>query len=251
MLVTRAGPDRDDIREEIVMSVAQEEVETIVRVAAECDAPLAAEDSGTDTPVGVLPPAIEEALAEVEAELAKAVGGRPADGIEARTPTLSTPAYGGHAGCVPKLAPVETPTTNHAVATPGVSADTARADGTTAASRDSETGIGKLAGFLSTEIHEQWRRAHSAFDQTVATRAKADQASREACTMLKQISRLEEQARLASDHAAEARREAELLRDGARRAKLRADASATAAELAADQAQKNAVPTREHIPGRE
>ena len=69
-MITLAGPDGDDIREEIVMSVAQEEIETIARVAAECDVPLVVEDSGADEPIGVLPPAIEEALAEVEAELA-------------------------------------------------------------------------------------------------------------------------------------------------------------------------------------
>lgn len=226
------------------MSVAQEEVETILRVAAECDVPLAVEDSGADGPAGVLPPAIEEALAEVEAELAKVVGRRPVDGAEPGAPTLPTPTYGGQAKCEAAPAPLRLPTANHAVAAPRVSADTARADGTTAASSDIEAGIGKLAGFLSTEIDEQWRRARSAFDQTVATRAKADQACREACTMLEQISHLEERARLAGDHAAEARREAELLREGARRAKLRGDASATAAELAADQAQKNAVATR-------
>lgn len=195
------------------MSGAQEEIETIVRVAAECDMPLAVEDSGADTPVGVLPPAIEEALAELEVELAKATGRQPTNGTEQGPSTTTT-----------------------VVAESEVSANIARAESTTREPGDIETGIGKLAGVLSTEVHEQWRRARSAFDQTVATRAQADQACREACHMLKQISRLEEQARVASDRAAEARREAELLREGARRAKLRADASATAAELAADQA---------------
>jgi len=221
-MITAVGPKGSDIREEIVMSVAQEEIETIVRVAAECDVPLAVDSSRADMSIGVLPPAIEEALAEVEAELAKAAGPRAPDGTEQRRRTV-----------------------NQVSATPGVSAAVTPAAGITAASGEIEAGIGKLAGVLTTEIHEQWRRARSAFDQTVALRVKADQACREACAMLKQISRLEEQTRLACDRAAEARREAEVHREGAREARLRADASASAAELAADRAKKQPVATLE------
>jgi hypothetical protein len=204
------------------MSVAQEEIETIVRVAAECDGPLPGAGAEVHPSAGVLPPAIEAALAEVEMELAKAAGRRPTDGAEQAS---STP--------------------NRALAAPGASAVMTRAEDKTASSGDPGTGIGKLADVLSTEIHEQWRRARSAFDQTVATRAKADKACRDACTALERISRLEEQARLAWDHVTEARREAEALREGVRQAKLHADASARAAEVAADRAKKRASTTPE------
>ena len=91
-----------------------------------------------------------------------------------------------------------------------------------------EAGIRKLAGILSSEVNEQWKKAESAFHEVVGLRGRTEQAYQNTSAMLAQIAHLKEEMEIARDDAEVARREAKLLRDDARRAKERAEAAAAA-----------------------
>ncbi len=105
---------------------------------------------------------------------------------------------------------------------------------------DIQNGIRKLADLLSSEVNDQWRCAKNAVADIVAARVQIDQGHRAVQAILDETVRIREETAIARSEADVARREAKLFREDARRAKERADASAAAAELAANQAVKEA-----------
>lgn len=74
VMIAHLDTEFGEIRKEIVMSVVHEEAEKIVTQAAQSGAMPAANRGETKQTPGTLPPAIDEALAAAEADLAKAVG---------------------------------------------------------------------------------------------------------------------------------------------------------------------------------
>lgn len=207
------------IRKDIVMSVVNKEAENIVQESLESG--VLGGDRGQQQ-TGTLPPALDDALAQAEAQLAKAVA----------TPTetaLESPAEPDPAPPQPELDAAAVTSTPIEPYTPQ------RAE---QAVVEIEKGIRKLATLLSTEVSEQWHRAKHAFDETTVARAKTDEASGKAQSLMNEIAKLKEEAAIALDEINLIRREAKLLREDTKRAKQRADASADAAELAADQVQR-------------
>lgn len=109
---------------------------------------------------------------------------------------------------------------------------------------DIQNGIRKLADLLSSEVNDQWQCAKNAAADIVATRVQIDEGHRAVQAILDQTARIRDEAAIARSEADVARREAKLFREDARRAKERADASAAAAELAANQAVQEAEAAR-------
>lgn len=101
-----------------------------------------------------------------------------------------------------------------------------------------EEGIRKLTAIMQSEVREQWNIARSAMIDIVASRNASQQTLRDAQSLLSEIRRFHHEAAGARDATDVDRREAGLFREDARRAKERAEASAAAAELSADQASK-------------
>ncbi len=103
-----------------------------------------------------------------------------------------------------------------------------------------EHGIHKLAAMLKGELQEQWTRAHKTLDEVNSSRAKIDAECNGTREMLEDISRLRVEARIARDETDLVCRDAKQLREAARVAMERAETSAAVAELAADQAGREA-----------
>lgn len=99
-----------------------------------------------------------------------------------------------------------------------------------------ENGIRKLADLLRNEVNDRWAGAQEALESTISARESTDETCQQARTLADEITKLTNEARSARDEAVTTSREAKSFREDARRAKERADTSAAAAELAADQA---------------
>jgi hypothetical protein len=216
----------DDLRKELLMSVVHEQAEKLAYEAAESGAALDA--------MGDAPPTVEQALDAAEAELAKIAalsGTAPSQPSAFQEPvTVAAPT--------PHAEPIAAPPIGATVA--NVAAAVAvdkEIEGTTGAFTperaeqvvsEIEAGIRKLAGILSSEVHEQWKNAEAAFHQVVDLRGRTEQAYQNTSIILTQIAHLKEEMEIARDDAEVTRREAKLLRDDARRAKERAEVAAAA-----------------------
>lgn len=111
-----------------------------------------------------------------------------------------------------------------------------------------EQGIRKLAAMLKGELQEQWTRAHKTFDEVDCIRIKLDEERNATQDMLEGIARLRDEARIARDETDLVCRDAKQLREAARVAMERAETSAAVAELAADQAGREAKANQDAEP---
>lgn len=233
----------DDLRKELLMSVVHEQAEKLAHEMAESGVAFDAVDKA--------PPTVEQALDAAEAELAKIVAltgmspmpeARVPESATIVTPTVepqSTPVEAVGEAAMPvavAAAPAPAPApaaVPQQVRSVGEAFSPERAEQVVS---EIEAGIRKLAGILSSEVNEQWKKAESAFHEVVDLRGRTEQVYQNTSTMLTQIAHLKEEMEIARDDAEVARREAKLLRDDTRRAKERAETAATTAHAAAQPA---------------
>lgn len=104
-----------------------------------------------------------------------------------------------------------------------------------------EAGIRRLADVLRHDVREQWNQAQAALREIIQGREKAEECCRQAQRTVDELQRLRQTVDVTAGAADLARREAELFREDARRAKERAEASALAAENAARQTSAEVV----------
>ena len=105
---------------------------------------------------------------------------------------------------------------------------------------DIEQGLRKLTQLLNTQVNDQWRHASDALQEIMQQRDELSTRQQQVDEVLAELARIKEEASIARDDAELARREAKLFREDTLRAKERADTSAAAAELAANQARQEA-----------
>lgn len=268
-----------EIKKDIVMSVVNDESENIVQEAAEAGlinhrpgvdpgAGIAKSSASTTTPDALTATApltprsvrtgLTKALDEVEAAIDEtmqlchegATAPLPcADSVDAAPGSVPSSESDAVSTSTPASPVVPSTATPPPTVTPARPVELGEpSDRKTEAVRTIERGIRSMADALHDEVAAQWSGAQSLLAEVAASGERASASQTEIESLLVEVRKLRDDARLVADELDQTRRQARVSREDARRAKERAEAGAAAAELAADQASRDALHAGEHAP---